>query len=127
GVAKFWTPAATGAGNAWQLSPILAPLAPVKSQVSVLTNVGNYSFAGGHAEPSHSRLTGAFLTCTNANGMQNMMNGISVDQVIAKGLGPVTPLPSLQVGLSTLDSSTDGLPGPFSRSISWASPSEPLF
>jgi hypothetical protein len=33
----------------------------------------------------------------------------------------------MQVGLSTLDSYTDGLPGPHSRSISWKDPASPLY
>ena len=127
GVSNFWAPTGTGAGDAWQLSPILAPLAPIKSQVTVLSNVGNYSPWGGHIEPSHSNLTGAFLSCTAASGPQSMNGGTSVDQVIAHDLGAATPIPSLQVGLSTLDSYTDGLPPQHSRSISWASPTMPLF
>jgi hypothetical protein len=126
GTASFWAPTGTGAGAAWKLSPILEPLAPVKSQVSVLTHVGNYSPWGGHIEPSHGHLAGAFLTCTRASGMFNNNGGTSVDQVIAQALGKLTPLDSLQVGLSTLDSSPDGLPGQHSRSISWASPTMPL-
>ena len=38
-----------------------------------------------------------------------------------------TPLASLQVGLSTLDSYTDGLPGAHSRSISWQDAASPLY
>ena len=48
--------------------------------------------------------------------------GISVDQVIANQIGAQTKLPSLQVGLSTLDSFCDGTPCAHSRSISWSSP-----
>lgn len=127
GTADFWTPTGTGAGNAWKLSPILAPLAPLKSKVSVLSNVSNYSPWGAHIEPSHGHLLGALLSCTRANGPNNNLGGISVDQVIANGLGPVTRLPSLQVGLSTMNSSTDGLPGQHSRSISWNAAGEALY
>src|SRR5512138_3854457 len=54
GTADFWRPAADGSGSAWALSPILEPLAPVKSYLSVLSNVSNYAPFGGHVEPSHS-------------------------------------------------------------------------
>jgi hypothetical protein len=127
GVADFWKPQGTGAGAAWQLSPILEPLAPLKKQVTVLSNVGNYSPWNGHIEPSHANLYGAFLTCIKASGPMNGNRGISVDQVIANGIGSATPIPSLQVGLSTLDSYTDGLPGAHSRSVSWAAEDKPLF
>jgi hypothetical protein len=127
GVADFWKPTGGGAGSAWGLSPILEPLAPLKKQVTVLGHVGNYSPWGGHVEPSHGNLMGAYLTCIKASGPSNNNRGISVDQVIAKRSSQRTPLQSLQVGLSTLDSYTDGLPGSHSRSISWASESEPLY
>ena len=48
-------------GDAWTLSPILEPLAPVKPYVNVLANVGNYGPFGGHVEPSNSNLTAAVL------------------------------------------------------------------
>jgi hypothetical protein len=41
GVAELWKPQATGVGDAWALSPILEPLAPLKSLVNVLSNVGD--------------------------------------------------------------------------------------
>jgi hypothetical protein len=125
GTAAFWRPG--GAGDGWTLSPILAPLAPVKSYVTVLTNVANYSPFGGHVEPSHSNLGASTWTCVSPGGQGNADNGISVDQVIARQIGAATQLDSLQVGLSTLDSSTDGLPGQHSRSISWKSATEPLY
>jgi hypothetical protein len=125
----FWKPHGLGSGGAWQLSPVLEPLAPVKSAVSVLNNVGNYSPFGGHIEPSHANNFAAFLTCAKAKstaGGASATTGISVDQVIANGIGAATKIPSLQVGLSTLDSSPDGLPGPCSRSISWDAAGQPL-
>jgi hypothetical protein len=127
GVSNFWKPQSAGKGSAWQLSPILEPLAPLKNQVTVLSNVGNYSPWGAHVEPSHANNFGGFLTCIKASGPMSANRGISVDQVIANGLGSVTPIPSMQVGLSTLDSYTDGLPGAHSRSVSWAAPDKPLY
>jgi hypothetical protein len=63
----------------------------------------------------------------------NANSSISIDQAIANqivasngGTLP-TPLASLQVGLSTLDSYTDGLPAPHSRSISWRDAASPLY
>ncbi|HET9931804.1 MAG TPA: DUF1552 domain-containing protein [Polyangiaceae bacterium] len=127
GTADFWRPASAGAGDAWALSPILEPLGKVKRYVSVLTNVSNYAPFGGHVEPSHSNLGAATWTCVKPSGQNNANSGISVDQVIANRIGSATRLPSLQVGLSTLDSYTDGLPGQHSRSMSWSSASQPLY
>jgi hypothetical protein len=114
----YWTPATPGAGDAWQLSPLLEPLAPVKSQVSVLGHVDQTAFGMTESvEPGNGRLTGSFLTCVNVpmGPPTTPTNGISIDQRIAA----VTGAPSLQVGLSTLDSYCDGSPCAYSRSISW--------
>ena len=127
GSADFWHPSGQGTGDGWKLSPILEPLAPVKPYLSVLQNVSNYAPFGGHVEPSHSNLGAATWTCVRPSGPQNGNSGISVDQVIANLIGSATPFPSLQVGLSTLDSYTDGLPAQHSRSMSWRSASEPLY
>jgi hypothetical protein len=128
GTADWWKPAATGVGDGWKLSPILEPIAPVKPYVALLRNVGNYGPFGGHIEPSNSNLTAAVLTCTRAQQPNNVLTvGTSVDQLIAQSLTGRTKLDSLQVGLSTIDSSPDGLPGACSRSISWRSPTEPTF
>jgi hypothetical protein len=133
---SYWTP--RGSGSSLTLSPILAPLEANKSKALVLGNVGNFSPWGGHIEPSHGHNSAAAWTGVAAhtipqNGEKNFGGSISVDQTIANlltqqngGRSP-TPLESLQVGLSTKDSFTDGLPGPHSRSISWKSESEPLY
>jgi hypothetical protein len=124
----FWRPPATGVDDAWTLSPILAPLAPVKQYVNVLANVGNYGPFGGHVEPSESNLTAALLTCVRPVVSNNILSvGTSVDQLIAQGGTAPAKLDSLQVGLSTLNSYEAGLPGACSRSISWRSPIDPTF
>ncbi|HVZ71055.1 MAG TPA: DUF1552 domain-containing protein [Polyangia bacterium] len=133
---QYWTP--TGSGTSLTLSPILQPLQPNISKVLVLGGIGNYSPWGKHIEPSHGNNSATAWTGVAAHNVPqsseaNFGSSISVDQTIANllatqnnGKSP-TPLASLQVGLSTLDSYTDGLPGPHSRSISWKSESEPLY
>jgi hypothetical protein len=127
GAVPYYWPATPGAGDAWQLTSVLEPLAALKSKMVVLGNVGNYSPFGGHIEPAHGNACAATWTCTKANGPMNANSDISVDQAIARTIGGATPLSSLQVGLSTLDSSTDGLPGQHSRSMSWADAQTPLY
>jgi Protein of unknown function (DUF1552) len=99
----------------------------VKSKISVLGGVTNYAPWGGHIEPSHGNVCAGTWTCVRANGPMNANSGTSVDQVIAKTIGGATSVASLQVGLSTLDSYTDGTPGQHSRSISWSDPATPLY
>src|SRR4051794_391041 len=63
GTAEYWHPTGTGSGDTWSLSPILAPLAPVKKYVTVIQNVG-YQTALQKPNPSHSQLGAGIATCT---------------------------------------------------------------
>jgi hypothetical protein len=137
GTAHFWRPANPGIANGWQLSPILQPFEQLKSKVTVLSNVENYSPAQADnpdVEPSHGRDPGLFLSCVDARLVREQLkskdaNGTTVDQVIAQhaNYSSQTALASLQVGLSTIESYCDGQPCSLSRSISWKSPTEPLY
>ncbi len=127
GAVPYYWPAAPGVGDAWQLTSVLEPFAALKSKMTMLGGVSNHATWAGHIEPSHGNVCAATWTCTKGNGPGNAYAGISVDQAIAKTIGGATPLSSLQVGLSTLDSSSDGMPGQHSRSISWADPQTPLY
>lgn len=127
GVIPYYWPTTPGTGDAWQLAPLMEPLAPIKAKVAVLGGVSNHSTWNGHIEPAHGHVCAATWTCTKANGPSNGYSGTSVDQVIARTIGQETALSSLQVGLSTLDSYPDGLPGQHSRSISWSDPQTPLY
>jgi hypothetical protein len=134
GTAAFWTPTGSGAADAWQLSPIMEPLAPSKAKLLAMSNVSNTTPfvtdkdpTGTHPTGSHGALSASTWTAAIPVGMNN---GISIDQVVANNIaaGPnPTTLHSLQVGLSTVDSFTDGLAPPHSRSMSWKSASEPLY
>jgi Protein of unknown function (DUF1552) len=134
GTAAFWTPTGGGSGASWTLSPIMEPLTALKAKVLAMSNVSNttpYISAkdpdGTHPQGSHGALSASTWTAAPANGPNN---GISIDQVVANtiaaGSNP-TSVHSLQVGLSTVDSFTDGLAAQHSRSMSWKSPSEPLY
>lgn len=133
--ADYWPCQGSGSGDAWSLSPLLQPFSALKAKMNVYTNLENYTAMqpDPFVEPSHARCTGAFLTCVDSDAVRQAMNvevanGVSLDQVIAQVVGAQTPaLPSLQVGLSTLNSSTDGRHESLSRSISWRSTTEPLY
>lgn len=135
---EFWRPQATGNGDAWQLSSILEPFgASLKPKLSVLTGLENGSVFNAdrspYVESSHGRLGGAWLTCVDAAAIQAATglveaNGISVDQVLAQSDAfRNQPLASLQVGLSTPLSNCDSQPCSSSRSVSWASRTEPMY
>jgi len=137
GSAEWWRPTTAGVGDAWSLSPILQPFQALKKKMIVLTGMENYSAFGPtnpDIEPSHGRAPGAFLACVDATLVRQQTkiddsNGISVDQVIAQSdqYKSLTNAASMQVGLSTWESYCDGKPCSVSRSISWKSPTEPMY
>jgi hypothetical protein len=133
GTADGYLWGATGAGASMTLAPILQPLMPNISKVMPLGGVGNYSPWNGHIEPSHGNNCATAWTGVKSNGPMNANSSISIDQAIGNAIQTTnggtlpTPLHSMQVGLSTLDSYTDGLPGPHSRSISWKDAASPLY
>jgi len=138
GAPELWKPASTGAGSAWQLSSVLEPLTPLKQWLTVISGLENGSVfnADGSAsvDPAHGRLPGAWLTCVDAAAVRAELgaddaNGISFDQVLASfaPLTQGTPLASLQVGLSSLESSCDGQPCSLGRSVSWLNKRSPAY
>ena len=133
GTADSYLWGATGTGTSMTLAPILQPLQPNISKVMPLGGVGNYSPWNGHVEPSHGNNCATAWTGVKANGTGSANSSISIDQAIGNAIQAAnggtlpTPLHSMQVGLSTLDSYTDGLPGPHSRSISWKDAASPLY
>jgi hypothetical protein len=138
GAPENWRPKNSGSGAAWQLSPVLEPLAPLKSKTNIITNLENGSVfnANGSAtvEPSHGRQPGAWLTCVNPDLMRQRLgvgeaNGISVDQIMAMHdrFRDRTAIRSLQVGLSTVLSYCDGQPCSNSRSVSWSGETTPMY
>ena len=110
GTADGYLWGATGAGASMTLAPILAPLQPNISKIMPLGGVGNYSPWNGHVEPSHGNNCATAWTGVKANGPMNANSSISIDQAIgnqiqtANGGTLPTPIHSMQVGLSTLDS-----------------------
>jgi hypothetical protein len=128
--AAYWP--VQGKGSAFTLSPVLEPLKAHKERMVVFSNMENYSSMreDPYVEPSHARLCGAFLTCVDSDAVRQKLgvelaNGISVDQVI--GAKQTTKLRTLELGLSTLNSYEDGRHPALSRSIAWASTTQPLY
>jgi hypothetical protein len=121
-----WTPSDTGADYA--LTPILAPLAPIKSKVLVLSGIDNRP-AMTDTFGQHAPATAAFLTCRAVKKSQEIANGVSMDQVAAATLGAETRFASLQLGTDG-GSSAGGCDGGYScaytRNISWAGRGQPI-
>lgn len=110
---KAWN--VTGTGADFQLSPILEPLAEFKKEMLVLSGID--SIGRGHV-----KLTGAFLTGT---AIENGVNGISVDQVIARKIGGSTRFSSVELGTEPPRQGMAGDdPISLANTVSWSSPTQ---
>src|SRR5207248_1766982 len=92
-----WTPAGTGAS--FELSPILAPLAGVKSDLLVFSELMNRNSmdGDGHYAKVAPFLTGTHITKTT--GSELRCGGVSIDQLAAQHVGAFTPLPSIELSV----------------------------
>ncbi len=125
---QSWTPAQEGV--AFMPSGILAPLAPVKDDVLVLTGLENKP-ARPDGPGDHASGTGAFLTVRHPRKTAgtDIQNGISVDQVAANALKDQTKFASIQLGMDGggSDGNCDsGYSCAYARNISWAGEKTPL-
>lgn len=126
-----WTPGAEGTAFEW--TPTLAPLAPFRDQVLVLSGLNNRPAiprpnegAGDHARASSTFLTGVHPKKTEGADIQA---GISMDQIAARELGKQTQLASLEMTLEyteMLGACDAGYSCAYSNTIAWRSPSTPL-
>jgi hypothetical protein len=123
----MWTP--EGVGRDFKLSPTLEPLADLKDDIVVLTNLWNQGSRGG--EGHYVKISG-FLTCTTITktlGVDINCNGVSMDQVAAQKMGRQTPLPSLELGISPVTTGVDknvGYTRVYGSHIAWSGPTTPL-
>ncbi|KAA5541769.1 DUF1552 domain-containing protein [Roseiconus nitratireducens] len=123
----MWTP--EGEGHQFELSPTLQPLAELKDQLLVLSNLWNQASNVGDG---HYVKTSGFLTCTTINkslGIDLNCNGRSMDQVAADHSGASTPLRSLELGIDPVTTGVDtnvGYTRVYGSHIAWNGPTSPL-
>src|SRR5438067_2822184 len=120
-----WTP--PGKDKLGELSPSLAPLAPVKDHVTVLTNLELQNAYPG----THSSSNSSFLSCARAKHTESSDYhlGTTVDQLAAKQLGRDTQLPSLELAMDMLQTAgqcDNGYACVYQNNLSWSSPTTPL-
>src|SRR5689334_18935993 len=93
---RYWIPAETGAN--YNLTPCLAPLAPFRNDIHVITGLDN--FAAGLPGPGnghHNSMSG-LMSCTRFTGRG--AGGPSIDQAIATKIGGESRFRSLQLGVA---------------------------
>jgi hypothetical protein len=120
-----WTP--PGEHTLDELSPTLAPLENLKSQVSILTNMElRNAYPGTHATSNASFLSAATAKRTESTDYRL---GTTVDQVAAEQIGRETPLPSLELSmdlLSVVGQCDNGYACVYQNCLSWSTPTTPL-
>ena len=102
----------TETGKDYQLTKSLAPLAPFKNDVTVLTGLTSYT--GGHGS--------CCCLLTGLNTVRNSKTLMSVDQQLAVHHGSATRYPSLVLGTAR----ETGFGGPFPSTLSWSKNHTPI-
>jgi len=110
-----------------QLSPILESLAPVREQVTVISNLElQNAYPGSHATSNSAFLSAAKAKLTEGT---DYFLGTTVDQVAAKQIGRETQLPSLELAMDLLQvvgQCDNGYACAYQNNLSWSSPTTPL-
>jgi hypothetical protein len=110
-----------------ELSPTLAPLAPVRRHVTVISNLElRQSYPGTHATSNSGFLSAARAKRTEG---ADYCLGTTADQIAAQQIGQDTQLPSLEMSmdlLATVGQCDNGYACVYQNNLSWSSPTTPL-
>ena len=113
-----WNP--EGEGRDYKLSRILEPLADVRDDVSVISNLA--TGAKGHVAATSSFLTGTPLHKKAAGRINTPSMGTSLDQLVAERIGHENSIASLEVGAEPPRSGGEnGLAISYASTVSWRS------
>jgi hypothetical protein len=132
GVAQgYFEPAAAGA--AYELTPILQPLAPFRNRAIVLSGIDNPIAEALEGEPrgGHGRIPAAFMSgvhCKPTVG-GDFRAGTSIDQIFASHYGHQTQLASLELTTESPEfggSCDTGFACVYTNTLSWKGPTTPL-
>jgi len=122
-----WTPTAEGAG--FEITPTLAPLAPFREQLLVLSGL-NCIPSPGRPGGAHAKATTRFLTDVSPPTSETELDaGISMDQIVARELGKYTQLASLELAIESGDTAgacDQGFACAYTNTISWRTANTPL-
>jgi hypothetical protein len=126
-----WTPATEGA--AFELPLTLAPLAPFRDQLVIVSGLEQANAYGiGDGSGDHSRAGAAWLSGVHPKHTEgaDIRGGTTADQIAAAALGKDTQLPSLELGLDLLENvgmCENGYSCVYLNTISWRTPTTPVF
>jgi hypothetical protein len=129
-IMEKWTPA--GTGRSFELTPTLAPLAPFRERMVVVSGLEQAMAYGiGDGSGDHSRAGAAWLSGVHPKHTEgaDLQCGVTTDQIAARTMGIDTPLPSLELGLDLLDTvgmCENGYSCAYLNAIAWKTPTTPL-
>ncbi|MCA9025655.1 MAG: DUF1552 domain-containing protein [Planctomycetaceae bacterium] len=110
-----------------ELSPSLSPLARVRQQVSVISNLElRNAYPGTHATSNAAFLSAATAKRTESTDYHL---GTTVDQIAAQQIGQETQLPSLELAMdlvSMVGQCDNGYACVYQNNLAWSSPTTPL-
>ena len=115
-------------GTITELPPTLSTLAPVKEQVTVISNL---ELKNSYSPGNHATSNSGFLSAARAKMTEGADYELAttVDQIAAKQLGKQTPLPSLELAVDAttpIGACDGGMSCIYETSLSWSSPTTPL-
>ncbi len=121
-------------GTNFSLSPSLQPLEPIKGMIQVLGGLDHQTADSGpngvDGSGEHARANGTFLTGVRLKKSETDVHaGISIDQALAREIGPLTRFASLELGCDAVRKSTacdSGYSCAYQYNLSWSSPTKPL-
>ena len=120
---EHWLP--KGEGSAFELSPILEPLAPFRNQMLVLSGLkSNWNYI-------HAGASGSFLTGTTRGGRTEVeiIADVSIDQLLARHFSSETQVASLELAMdapANAGACSGNLSCVYTHTLSWRSPTQPL-
>ena len=119
----YWSP--KGVGSDFELTPILEPLAPYRSQMLVLSGIkANWNYI-------HAGASGSFLTGATHGGRTEVeiVADVSMDQLLARQFAKETQVASLELSMDQPNNAgacTGNLSCVYTHTLSWRSPTQPL-
>ncbi len=125
-----WTPATEGTD--FTLPKILEPLAPLRSELQILSGLAHRTaYPNGDGPGDHARASASFLTGVQARktAAMDVRAGISVDQIAATHVGNQTRLPSLEISCDKgqrAGSCDSGYSCAYQFNLAWKTPTTPL-
>ena len=130
-IMERWTPTTDGAG--FDLPPTLAPLAPFRDDLLVLTGLVHQTAypLPGEGAGDHARAAACYLTGVHPRKTEgaDIRAGVSADQIAARHVGTETQLASLELGCDPsyfLGACDAGYGCAYGNTLSWRTETTPL-